>query len=81
MKVHIQILDAISGKVQSGCIEQPVEKGFEVRHALATFGEEVTAVDWTTLSFPSKHEKMSNSTVYVGQIEGTAKIVTVVTMD
>ena len=81
MKVHIQILDAISGTAQSGCIEEPVQEGYEIQHTLSLFGVNIASIDWNTIKYPAKHEKMSNTTVKVGQIEGTAKIVTIVTMD
>lgn len=68
-KVFIQIIDMISDISQYGKIEEPIVKGKEIDNALAHFGVSYGNVNW-----------LYKDKVWYGEIEGTSKIVTVVTI-
>lgn len=68
-KVFIQIIDTINDISQYGKIEEPVVKGKEIDNALAHFGVSYGNVNW-----------LYKDKVWYGEIEGTSKIVTVVTI-
>lgn len=68
-QVFIQIIDTISGISQYGKIEEPIVKGKEIDNALAHFGVSYGNVNW-----------LYKDKVWYGEIEGTSKIVTVVTL-
>lgn len=69
MKVFVQVIDMIKGISQYGMIEEPVVKGKEIDNALAHFGVSYGSVNW-----------LYKDKVKYGEIEGTSKIVTVVTI-
>lgn len=69
MKVFVQVIDMIKGISQHGMIEEPVVKGKEIDNALAHFGVSYGSVNW-----------LYKDKVKYGEIEGTSKIVTVVTI-
>ncbi len=69
MKVFVQVIDMIRGISQYGMIEEPVVKGKEIDNALAHFGVSYGSVNW-----------LYKDKVKYGEIEGTSKIVTVVTI-
>ena len=68
-QVFIQIIDMINGISQYGKIEEPIVKGKEIDNALAHFGVSYGNVNW-----------LYKDKVWYGEIEGTSKIVTVVTI-
>ena len=67
MKVFIQIIDIRTAIYQTGMIEEPVVKGKEVVNALAHFGVRYGDINWKNNNF--------------GEIEGTSKVVSVVTIE
>lgn len=69
MKVFVEVIDTISAIYQFGMIEEPVVKGKEIDNALAHFGVSYGSVNW-----------LYKDKVKYGEIEGTSKIVTVVTI-
>lgn len=69
MKVFVEVIDTVSAIYQFGMIEEPVIKGKEVDNALAHFGVSYGSVNW-----------LYKDKVKYGEIEGTSKIVTVVTI-
>lgn len=70
MKVFVQVIDTYSGISQHGMIEEPVVKGKEIDNALAHFGVSYNNVNWIY-----KDKKLK-----YGEVEGTSKIVTSVTL-
>lgn len=68
-KVYVQIIDTKTAIYQFGMIEEPVVKGKEIDNALAHFGVSYGSVNW-----------LYKDKVKYGEIEGTSKIVTVVTI-
>lgn len=68
-KTFVQIIDTINGISQYGKIEEPIVKGKEIDNALAHFGVSYGNVNW-----------LYKDKVWYGEIEGTSKIVTVVTL-
>lgn len=75
MKVYIQVVDKRTGIYQSGMIEEQVVSGQEVANALAHFGIQYGSVTWYSV-VPEE----SNSPLY-GTIDGTTKVVFVLTID
>ena len=69
MKVFVEVIDTVSAIYQFGMIEEPVVKGKEIDNALAHFGVSYGSVNW-----------LYKDKVKYGEIEGTSKIVTVVTI-
>lgn len=69
MKVFVEVIDTVSAIYQFGMIEEPVIKGKEIDNALAHFGVSYGSVNW-----------LYKDKVKYGEIEGTSKIVTVVTI-
>lgn len=69
MKVFVQVIDVINGISQYGKIEEPAMKGKEIENAIAHFGVSYGNVNW-----------LYKDKVWYGEIEGTSKIVTVVTV-
>lgn len=67
MKVFIQVIDKRTGIYQTGMIEEPVVKGKEIDNALAHFGVRYGDVDWKNNNY--------------GEVEGTSKVVSVVTIE
>ena len=65
MKVYVQVVDLNSGIYQSGMIDEPTGKGFEIQNAVGHFG--VSDVIWDSETDYSKS----------GRVSGTSKIVNV----
>ncbi|MBO7733186.1 MAG: hypothetical protein J6S67_11550 [Methanobrevibacter sp.] len=70
MKVFVQVVDTKTGIYQSGMIDEQVQKGFEVKNAVEHFCS--SDVEWEPDS------KIDNTTVKVGRVKGTTKIVSVI---
>lgn len=75
MKVYVQVIDTRTGIYQTGMIDEPVVKGKEIENALVHFGVCYGNVKWyekTILNYVS--------TSICGEVEGTTKIICVITM-
>lgn len=70
MKVFIQIVDVKTGVYQTGMIDEPIQKGFEIANAIGHFGININNVDWET-------KTNLNS---FGKITGTTKVVSIITL-
>lgn len=70
MKVFIQIVDVKTGVYQTGMIDEPIQKGFEIANAIGHFGININNVDWET-------KTNLNS---FGKIAGTTKVVSIITL-
>lgn len=74
MKVYLQIIDTNTGIYQTGMIDEPVVAGKELENALMHFGVSHGYVKWH-----SKNQLLNINNSF-GEIEGTSKVVTVVTV-
>ena len=72
MKVYVQIVDTSNGIFQSGMIEEPVKKGFEIQNALAHFGVLASEINWVELY------NGVNYTSKFGEVSETTKIVNII---
>ena len=72
MKIFIQVIDSRTGIYQTGMINEPVQKGFEIANALAHFGANINEIKWI-----SEHID-ENFKTKTGVIEGTTKIISIV---
>lgn len=74
MKVYIQVIDTTTGVYQTGMINEPVIDGKEIENALLHFGVSYAHIEW--------HSKNNIANVgnSFGEVEGTSKVVTVVTL-
>lgn len=68
MKVYVQVVDKRSGIYQTGMIEEPVEKRFEVANAIEHLGVNHHGVDWEVIS----------ESYRFGIIRDTTKVVSVI---
>lgn len=73
MKVFVQIIDTKTGIYQTGMIEEPVKSGLEIDNALKHFGVINGEVSWF-------YNKEGDFNIKNGEISGTTKIVSVVTL-
>ena len=74
MKVYIQVIDTITGVYQTGMINESVINGKEIENALLHFGVRYAHVKWH-----SKNNLINISNGF-GEVEGTSKVVTIVTI-
>ena len=74
MRVYVQIVDTKTFGYQHEMIEEPIEKGFEVKNAIAHLVGQVS-MEWVS----DTSVNLENSPrILSGYITGTNKIVTVV---
>ena len=79
MKIFIQIVDSRTGIHQSGMINEPAGKGFEIPNALGHFGVSQLNVDWNT---EFVYDDIVNSPkAMIGIVKDTSKIVSIITID
>lgn len=70
MKIYIQIVDTNTGIYQTGMIDEPIQKGFEIANAIGHFGVNFNTVNWN-----------KESDLYMfGKIINTSKIISVITL-
>lgn len=74
MKVYIQIIDTNTGVYQTGMIDEPILHNKHIENALAHFGVTYAHINW------HNNTPLSNAESSFGEIEGTSKIVAVVTL-
>lgn len=70
MKVYLQIVDAKTGIYQTGMIDEPVRKGYEIKNAIEHFGS--SEIEWQPDS------KIGDITIKSGRIKDTSKVVAVI---
>lgn len=79
MKIFIQVVDSRTGIHQSGMINEPAGKGFEISNALGHFGVSQLNVDWSTEFI---YDDVVNSPkTMIGVVKDTSKIISVITID
>ena len=74
MKVFVQIIDTSVCSFQHAVIEEPVEKGFEVKNAIAHLVGQVS-MEWVSDTSVGLE---NSSRILSGYITGTNKIVTAI---
>lgn len=75
MKVYVMIVDTLTGLSQNGMIEEPIKEGLEIQNALRHFGVESGLVKWFC------HNQIDSTNICkMGIVEGTNKIVSIVTI-
>ena len=70
MKVYVQVVDTTTGVYQTGMIDEPVRKGFEIKNAIEHFTS--SNINW--ISKTESDEIISKT----GKVEGTTKIVSII---
>ena len=79
MKIFIQVVGSRAGIHQSGMIDEPTKKGFEIPNALGHFGINQLDIDW---EYKTSYENIINlPKVMTGVVKDTSKIVSVITVD
>lgn len=76
MKVAVQVINTTTNLISSGVIEEPVKKGFEIDNALKHFSVSYAEINWDENLKKSSYD---NTTIMVGNIPETSKIITVIT--
>ena len=71
MKVHVVIIDKKAGVYQQGMVDEPVVKGKEIENALKHFGAFYGEINWIF---------DQNNQIKYGEIIGTTKIVSIITI-
>ena len=71
MKIFIQVVDSRTGIHQSGMIDEPTKKGFEIPNALGHFGINQLDIDW---EYKTSYENIINlPKVMTGVVKDTSK--------
>ena len=71
MKVFVQVVDNKTGIYQTGMIDEPVKKGYEIKNAIEHFCS--SEIDWEPDS------RIDNVVIKSGRIRETSKIISVIT--
>ena len=70
MKIFIQVVNLTNGVYQTGMIDEPVQKSFEIANALGHFAVNINEVEW---------DNKSDLHLF-GKIKGTSKVVSVISI-
>ena len=70
MKVYIQVIDTITGVYQTGMIDEPVQKGYEIKNAIEHFTS--SNINWIS---ETEYNKIISKT---GKVEGTTKVISII---
>ena len=70
MKVFVGIIDTRTGIYQTGMIDEPIQKGFEIANAVGHFGININEIEWENRS--DLHS--------FGKVRETMKVVSVITL-
>lgn len=70
MRVYITVIDSKTGVYQCGMIDEPAIRGVEIKNALAHFGVQYELLE----------EKKESEFGFLAKVEGTSKLVSVITL-
>jgi len=77
-KIYVQVVDTLSGISQTGMIEEPVSKGWEIQNALKHFGIVYGEITWNS-DFINE-DVANHPRLLTGCVEGGNKVVNVIAL-
>ena len=75
-RIYVQIVDSLTGILQTGMIEEPVKENHEIENAIKHFGVIYGEVTWNSNFI---HNSVANNPrLLTGYVEGANKIINVI---